>query len=81
MFGNDLYSFSIVLPTTGDGVNLGVLLPTNVKPLTFYKYGPTTDNTTPHWYDFTYDTATGTGAQIIGKVKIKSPAGITIERL
>jgi len=30
----------------------------------YYAYGPTSDNPTPHWYDFTYDGTTG--AEIVG---------------
>jgi hypothetical protein len=31
---------------------------------TYYAFGPTSDNTTPHWYEFLYDGMTG--AEIIG---------------
>ncbi len=30
----------------------------------YYAYGPTPDNATPHWYDFTFDGTTG--AEIVG---------------
>lgn len=30
----------------------------------YYAYGPTSDNLTPHWYDFTYDGVTG--AEFVG---------------
>lgn len=33
-----------------------------------YKYGPTSDNPVPHWYDFMYDKSTGTGAVINGSM-------------
>jgi cyclophilin family peptidyl-prolyl cis-trans isomerase len=32
----------------------------------YYAYGPTADNRTPHWYDFSYDATTGTGAEFVG---------------
>jgi uncharacterized delta-60 repeat protein len=33
----------------------------------YFKYGPTPDNTVPHWYDFTgWDHITDTGAEIVG---------------
>jgi hypothetical protein len=32
----------------------------------YYKFGPTPDNTTPHWYNFTWDETTKTGAKITG---------------
>lgn len=33
---------------------------------TYYKYGPTPDNLTPHWYEFLYDAVSETGAIING---------------
>ena len=36
-------------------------------PASYWKYGPTSDNTSPHWYEFLYDQATGTGAIINGR--------------
>src|SRR5262249_23634643 len=32
----------------------------------YWKFGPTTDNPAPHWYEFLFDPATGTGARIEG---------------
>jgi cyclophilin family peptidyl-prolyl cis-trans isomerase len=42
----------------------------NGSPSThYYAYGPTPDNHTPHWYDFSYDSATGTGVEFVnGKI-------------
>lgn len=34
-------------------------------PLTYWKYGPTLADPTDHWYDFSFDPQTGTGAEII----------------
>lgn len=31
----------------------------SVRPTHYYAYGPTPDNPTPHWYDFTFDGVTG----------------------
>lgn len=36
------------------------------RPTHYYAYGKTPDNQTDHWYDFSYDSATGTGAEIVG---------------
>lgn len=36
------------------------------RPTRYYAYGKTPDNPTDHWYDFSYDSATGTGAEIVG---------------
>ena len=35
-------------------------------PNSYWKYGPTPDNATPHWYDFEFDAESRTGAQIDG---------------
>lgn len=74
-FDFGLYSYSITLPE-GDGTDMAIILPPNVNPTTFYKYGPTADNTEPHWYEFSYDAATGTGAQYYGNITFTSPSGI-----
>jgi cyclophilin family peptidyl-prolyl cis-trans isomerase len=34
-------------------------LPAGNAPNVYYRYGPTPDNPTPHWYDFAYDGRTG----------------------
>jgi hypothetical protein len=34
----------------------------------YYAYGPTPDNATQHWYDFSYDATTGTGAKFVGNM-------------
>ena len=57
-----------------------ILLPPNENPTTFYKYGPTTDNTSPHWYNFSYDETTKTGAKFFGQVTLQSPTGKGIQK-
>lgn len=80
-FDYGLFSHSISLPA-GDGVNMAILLPTNVNPDIFYKFGPTPDNTVPHWYNFSYDETTGTGAKLLGVVTMKSPTpgGVDVQK-
>jgi trimeric autotransporter adhesin len=34
-------------------------LPSGATPTAYYKYGPTPDNTSDHWYSFAYDNETG----------------------
>ena len=82
-FEHGNYQFDINLPSngiTGDAVRMALYYPPGVQPSAYYRYGPTPDNTTPHWYDFSFDETTGTGASFIGKVAIKSSEGNTIER-
>ena len=45
----------------------------NTTPTGYSKFGPTSDNTTPHWYDFSFDPITQTGVTLIGNVSIASP--------
>ena len=78
-FKYGLYKYSVSLPT-GDGVNVAIFLPLDAKPDTFYKFGPTIDNTEPHWYNFSYNAETLTGARFLGKVKIQSTSGKSVER-
>jgi len=47
---------TIYLPEDGEDAN------------TYYKYGPTADDATDHWYEFKYDSASGTGAEFDGNV-------------
>lgn len=41
-----------------------IILPEDVLVDTYYKYGPTPDDTSPHWYEFMYDEESETGAVI-----------------
>ena len=43
----------------GASTDIIVKLPDGTKVDTYYKYGPTPENLTPHWYDFTFDGQTG----------------------
>ena len=63
-----------------DYVQVGLLLPLGTVPNSYKRYGPTPDNTTPHWYDFSYDEITGTGATFIGNVTINHSSGTSIQR-
>jgi len=50
----------------GDAASLELTIPSGDTPNTFISYGPTTDNTTSHWHEFTFDGETG--AQFNGEV-------------
>jgi uncharacterized repeat protein (TIGR01451 family) len=58
------FSFEVRDFSPGDAVDVTVYL-TN-PPFRWWKYGPTPDNPTPHWYEFSYDGVTG--AEISGNV-------------
>jgi len=77
-FDIGLLSYSIILPT-GDSVNVGFFLPADQSPDVFYKFGPTPDNTTPHWYDFSFDPTTGIGARLLPNATTESPTGVKVQ--
>lgn len=45
--------------TNGATVRSVLRLPPGATPNTYYKYGPTPDNHSPHWYNFMWDGKTG----------------------
>jgi len=59
------FSFEIELDPGVSEAIVTLYLPQGSNPTTYYKYGPTPDNQTDHWYEFRYD---GTGAEINGNV-------------
>ena len=65
-FPYGFFSFAINNIAPGGNSTVTINLPDGSNPETYYKYGPTPLNSTPHWYEFMYDTETGTGAQITG---------------
>jgi len=52
--------------TQGTSASIVIKLPEGGPFNEFYKYGPTPNNPTPHWYNFTYDGQTG--AEISGYI-------------
>ena len=58
------FSFEVHDVPVGGLTAFTLHLPSGTVVHEFYKYGPTPDNTTPHWYSFMYDGTTG--AQISG---------------
>jgi hypothetical protein len=60
--------FSFTITGIGGATTVTLYLPTGDTIDTYYKYGPTPDNTTNHWYEFLYDGQTG--AEINGNVII-----------
>ncbi|MDH5710228.1 MAG: peptidylprolyl isomerase [Gammaproteobacteria bacterium] len=74
-FPSGAIDFNIMKPATDSVLEVGILLPAGVIPQRYFIYGPTPANSVPHWYDFTYDALTGTGAFIGGNVTFTSPVG------
>jgi hypothetical protein len=51
--------FTIDNVASAGATTLTLFLPDGVTANTYYKYGPTADNPTPHWYEFLFDGTTG----------------------
>ncbi len=58
-FPLDFFEFEIELLAHGQESFIILYLPDGVEVNTFYKYGPTPDNPSPHWYNFHFDGETG----------------------
>jgi hypothetical protein len=67
-FPYGFFEFAIHVLNPGDATKMIIYLPVNANPTTYYKYGPTPDDPTNHWYEFMYDDQTLTGAEISGNV-------------
>ncbi len=63
------YDITLTGLAAGGATTVTIILPEDADtPDTYYKFGPTADNTTPHWYEFLYDSTTETGAEFDGNV-------------
>ncbi len=58
-FDEGFFNIAMSGVTVGDTVSVVLSLPQGQHPNTYYKYGPTPDNHTPHWYNFMWDGETG----------------------
>jgi hypothetical protein len=67
-FPYGFFEFAIHVLNPGDATKMIMYLPVDANPTTYYKYGPTPDDPTNHWYEFMYDDQTLTGAEISGNV-------------
>lgn len=65
-FPYGFFDFIVTGLTPGGSTTVTLYLPVGFTPNTYYKFGPTPGNSTPHWYEFLYDGQTG--AQIAGNV-------------
>ena len=67
-FPYDFFNFTINGVGSGGAATLTFYLPEGTDPNTYWKYGPTPDDATPHWYEFMYEPSTETGAEIDGNI-------------
>jgi hypothetical protein len=63
--------FTVTVPTVSGGPGAALvklsLPPDAATPTHYYKFGPTPDNETQHWYDFAFDPSSQTGAVFPGQ--------------
>jgi cyclophilin family peptidyl-prolyl cis-trans isomerase len=65
-FNDEISTFTMTW-TTGPSARVVTLYHgANASVNRYYAYGPTPGNASPHWYDFTFDSTTGTGAEFVG---------------
>ena len=55
----DCFRFALDGLASGSAIQVMIFLPEGSEAVSYYKYGPTTDDTNPHWYEFLYDGTTG----------------------
>ncbi|MGH7135645.1 MAG: right-handed parallel beta-helix repeat-containing protein, partial [Pirellulales bacterium] len=68
-FGLGFVDFTLSGVSPGQHVAVTMTLPVTVgTPTNYWRYGPTPNNPTPHWFDWNYNPATDTGAQINGNI-------------
>ena len=64
----DFFNFTINGVGPGGAATLTLYLPVGTDPTTYWKYGATPADANPYWYEFMYETATETGAEIDGNI-------------
>ena len=67
-FDHGFYRFRLIPPQGVLNTAVAISFPEGKVPDSYYKYGKTSGNHTPHWYEFGWDAATETGAVIQGNV-------------
>ncbi len=63
-----LLYFRLDMPARGEAATVTLFLPADVEVNSYWKYGPTPDDTEPHWYEFVYDGETGAQFSAAGKI-------------
>jgi FG-GAP-like repeat/Bacterial Ig domain/RTX calcium-binding nonapeptide repeat (4 copies) len=63
-FQNGFFDFNLVGLTPGGSTVVTMTLPTGSTANSYYRFGPTPDNNTPHWYNFAFDGTTGAAVDV-----------------
>jgi Ca2+-binding RTX toxin-like protein len=61
-FSLGFFEFNFPQVTPGEATTITLFLPQGSLANSYWKYGATPDNSNPHWYNFSFDSLTNTGA-------------------
>jgi cyclophilin family peptidyl-prolyl cis-trans isomerase len=67
-FNHGFLGYRITGVTPGGTADVRLILPAGESPVNYVMYGPEPGDPTPHFYEFKYDPASGTGAEFNGNV-------------
>lgn len=67
-FLHGFFNYKITNVAANQTVTVTIRLHGGQLPSSYWKYGPTPNAQTNHWYEFSYDNASGTGAVINGNI-------------
>ena len=76
LFSSGFIKFDVA--TQVSAIDVVLILPVGSNVETYYQYGVTPDNDTPHWYEFMFDGETG--ASILENMTFTAPDMTTIKR-
>jgi hypothetical protein len=68
-------AFKVTNPDVGQMSVVDIIMPRGVEVVSYYKYGPTPDNSEDHWYEFLFDGDTGA---IIHPETVDSPPRVEL---
>jgi cyclophilin family peptidyl-prolyl cis-trans isomerase len=67
-FNHGFLRYNLTGVAPGGSAEVRLILPAGETPVTYVMYGPEPGDATDHFYEFRYDPASGTGAEINGNV-------------
>jgi len=80
-FSYGILDFDVDIQFPSGTAEVALILPKDVTVESYYMFGPTNEDSNPHWYEFTFDEETGTGAIIFNDVTLSSAIdGSSIKR-
>ena len=63
-FPNGFFDFDLIGLAPGGETNIVMTLPAGSTANSYYRFGPTPDNPTPHWFNFAFDGTTGASVDV-----------------